>query len=357
LAHRDRPETPRPRTLLHEGDSSHVHVEPALDPEITVATPTVPLETTKGHSPPPEEESASSRKTPLLPASFPPLVESRATLTVLTGLHAGHLVPIDGSPVTIGRAPDSDLVIDDAGLSRHHVRIARAPDGAFYAEDLGSRNGTYLRKDRIGIALLQGRDVLQLGPHLQVRFAVLDSVEEKLHRGLYESSIHDPLTNAFNRKYLADRLLAETALAQRASGELIVLMIDIDCLKDVNDKFGHLAGDRALSAIAARIQTVLRGGDVLARYGGDEFVVVAVGIPHAEAWQFAERIRSAIEGLHLSARGREVRITASIGAASLAELQPSDDPAAALLALADARMYDAKATGRNRVRVADGNAG
>ena len=192
--------------------------------------------------------------------------------------------------------------------------------------------------------------MLQLGPHLRVRFAIVDAVEESLGRRLYESSMHDPLTHVFNRRYLADRLLAEVARARRADGDVAVLMIDVDSLKGVNDRFGHLAGDRALCTVAARIRRALRIEDVLARYGGDEFVVLAVGTDAADAVQLAERIRRAVEGLHMSARGREVRITTSIGVASLAEVGASDDePVAALLAMADARMYEAKASGGNRV--------
>jgi two-component system cell cycle response regulator len=186
-----------------------------------------------------------------------------------------------------------------------------------------------------------------------VRFAMLDTAEESLHRHLYESSVHDPLTHAFNRKYLNDRLLAETAHARRSQTEVVVLMIDVDRLKDINDRFGHLAGDRALCAIAARIQTVLRVEDILARYGGDEFVVVATGTVGAEVGQLAERVRRTVEGLQMSARGHEVRLTASIGVASLTELESKEDPVANLLALADARMYRAKTSGKNRLCFVD----
>jgi len=161
--------------------------------------------------------------------------------------------------------------------------------------------------------------------------------------------VRDRLTGVFNREYLNDRLFAEVSRERRESREVVVLMIGVDGLEEVNALFGHLAGDRALCAIAARIQRVLRVEDVLARYGGDEFVVVAVGNEGAGTWQLADRIRRAVEGLQMSARGQQVRITASIGVASLSEVDASDGPVAALLASADARMCGAKASGRNRV--------
>jgi two-component system, cell cycle response regulator len=326
-----------------------------IDPDATPIAPVLIEHEAEGDRPtasvpPPADEEVFPRyDTPLLPAALPVRTELRATLTVLTGLQAGRIVAVDGVPMTIGRGAEADLVVQDTGVSRLHVRIARTAEGAFYAEDLGSKNGTFRGQDRIGLTLLCAGDLLQLGPYLQVRFAVVDSVEESLYRQLYESSVHDPLTHVFNRQYLSNRLFAEIAHAQRSGGEVAILMIDVDCLKDVNDHFGHLAGDRALCTIAARILRVLRVEDMLARYGGDEFVVVAAGADAVDARQLAERVRHAVDGLHMSAQGRDVHVTASIGLASLAELAESDDPVAALLALADARMYGAKVSGRNRV--------
>jgi diguanylate cyclase (GGDEF)-like protein len=92
---------------------------------------------------------------------------------------------------------------------------------------------------------------------------------------------------------------------------------------------------------------------VLVRYGGDEFVVLAVGTNGVDARQLAERVRRAVEGLHMSARGHGVRITASIGVASLAELGAKGEPSG-LLASADARMYRAKESGKNSVCAGDG---
>jgi diguanylate cyclase (GGDEF)-like protein len=269
-------------------------------------------------------------------------------------LHAGRLVSIDEKhPVTIGRAEDADLVVDETSVSRHHARVARTPEGGFYVEDLGSVNGTFVGASRVTVAPLERGNLLQLGPRLRMRFAIVDAVDEALHQQLYDSSVRDPLTQIFNRRYLAGRLRAEMARARRGGGDLAILMIDVDSLKAVNDSFGHLAGDRALTAVAARVHRTLRVEDVLVRYGGDEFVVLAVGTDRVDARQLAERIRRSVEGLHMSARGQEVRITASIGVASLEELAANDEPAA-LLAMADARMYSAKESGKNRVCASDG---
>jgi len=289
------------------------------------------------------------RDTPMRPVALATPHEARGTLTFLTGLRAGQRHSIDGAATTIGRSVDSDLVADEEGVSRHHARIERTVDGAFYVEDLRSTNGTFLGADRIGVALLRGGDLLQFGPSLQMRFALVDSPEESFYRRLYESSVRDPLTHVFNRTHMNDRLVAEVSGARRTAGDLTVLLLDIDHFKEVNDRFGHMAGDRALCVIATRILRILRATDILARYGGDEFVVVASGSGGDDARQLAERVLRAVEGLHLGARGGTVRITASIGMASLAEVASSNEPVGAILSLADERMYAAKSTGGNRV--------
>jgi diguanylate cyclase (GGDEF)-like protein len=340
---------------MHD-DSTYGSPDVALDTTATVVIPIasdrpVPDAPPGGGAPRPEDAGAPRRDTPLLPGPLPLTVDSRATLTVLTGLHAGRIVALDGAPVTIGRAQDVDVVLDETGVSRHHARVMRSPGGGFHVEDLRSVNGTFVGASRVDVAPLEAGDLLQLGPHLRMRFAIVDAVDEALSRQLYDSSVRDALTHVFNRRYLVERLVAEIARARRSGGDVSVLMIDVDSLKVVNDSFGHLAGDRLLSTVAARILRALRVEDVLARYGGDEFVVIAVGTDRAAAEQLAERVRRAVAALHMSARGRAVRITTSIGVAALVELAANSEPVA-LLALADARMYGAKASGRNKVSTA-----
>ena len=334
----------------HGSVDGAVDVEPTIVVAIASDRP-MAADPPGGAGPPTDATGSPQRDTPLLPGPLALADDSRATLTVLTGLHAGRTVAIGGAPVTIGRGNDADLVLDETGVSRLHARVVRTSGGGFYVEDLRSMNGTFVGATRVDFAPLGGGELLQLGPHLRMRFAIVDAVDEALSRQLYESSVRDPLTHVFNRRYLTDRLLAEVARARRAGGDVTMLMIDVDGLKTVNDSFGHLAGDRLLSTVAARIRRTLRVEDVLARYGGDEFVVIAVGTERAAAEQLAERVRRAVEALRMRARGHEVRVTTSIGVASLAELAANTEPAA-LLALADSRMYGAKMSGRNKVSTA-----
>ncbi len=293
--------------------------------------------------------NAAWDETPVLPVRPHSARVLRATLTMLTGPNAGRVVAIDAAGATIGRAADASLVVEDAGVSRRHARVAPTSDGGFYVEDLGSTNGTFVGSRRVGVSLLRGGETIQLGPQLRIRFGLVDVAEESLYGGLYEASVRDPLTHLFNRQYLADRLIDEVARARRNAGELALLMADVDSLKRVNDRFGHLAGDRALCIVGARMKRAIRAEDVLARCGDDEFLIVSVGTCDAGARQLGERVRRAIEELHVGARGQSVRITLSIGIALLAEVGASDEPIDALLTLADSRLNGARAAGRNRV--------
>jgi len=289
------------------------------------------------------------RKTPMLPARALPLGAPRPTLTLMSGMEAGRVIPLDAEAVVIGREVVGDgLSIEDPGISRRHARIVRNEDGTHRIEDLGSTNGTLVRGIRVAVAPLEHGDYVQLGGSLLARFAMIDPTEEALARRLYESSVHDPLTRVYNKRYFLGRLEAEVACARRTGDALSLLMLDVDQFKRFNDAFGHLPGDRAVCFIAAKVLRQIRVGSVLARYGGEEFVVLSPGTAAAEADRLAERVRRAIEGLRFSAAATTVSLTVSIGVATVADLG-AHEGAPALLSLADARLHAAKAAGRNRV--------
>lgn len=156
----------------------------------------------------------------------------------------------------------------------------------------------------------------------------------------------DDLTATFNRRgfaIVADRVFGQAARYKR---DVSLLVIDCDNLKQVNDDHGHKAGDSLLVAVVKNIQGQLRHTDVLARYGGDEFIVLLPETPAAGALDVAERIRTAVAADALAITGKLVATTVSIGVASY----PADGSTLdLLLAHADRNMYEAKLSGRNRV--------
>jgi diguanylate cyclase (GGDEF)-like protein len=156
-------------------------------------------------------------------------------------------------------------------------------------------------------------------------------------------ALHDPLTGLPNRVLLDDRLQQTLAQSERLGGDVVVLFLDIDHFKVVNDSLGHLAGDELLGQMADRLRSVVRPSDTLARFGGDEFVLVCQGVTDGQADDIADRIRSAIAEPYLIG-GREVIATASIGIV----VADSTADAQTLLRDADAAMYQAKAAGGAR---------
>ena len=172
---------------------------------------------------------------------------------------------------------------------------------------------------------------------------------------LRQASLTDYLTGAANRKHLFHEGPRLVDVARRGGLPVSVLMFDLDHFKRVNDTHGHAAGDAVLKAFAALLHGSLRKSDLFARFGGEEFVVVAPNAGAVAAKELAERIRSAVELLAVPVDGASIAFTVSIGVATLEpkgdEGDPPDplDPLAALLGRADEALYAAKSAGRNRV--------
>lgn len=163
---------------------------------------------------------------------------------------------------------------------------------------------------------------------------------DRSHRALAFAATHDPLTGLANRPAFVDRL---TEIAKVAGDEAAVLFIDLDRFKPVNDRHGHLAGDRVLQAVAGRLAGALRPGDLVARLGGDEFAVLCERLGHPDdAVAVADRLLRALSAPIVLDGTIEVTITASIG---VAEIDGSESPEA-VLARADSAMRSAKAGGR-----------
>ena len=166
----------------------------------------------------------------------------------------------------------------------------------------------------------------------------------------------DALTGVYNRRYIDRRLLEEIARARRQGNRMSVMFIDVDYFKLVNDRFGHQAGDEVLREVAARIKSELRLSDALARFGGEEFVVLLVDADLPAAAVVADRIRAGVARNAVDlADGQFLEVSVSIGVATLddaARAQPIESVAQQLVAQADSALYQAKEAGRNRVVLA-----
>lgn len=280
-----------------------------------------------------------------------PAAKDRALLVLLTGIHAGQVHRLDDhAPSVLGRSSDSDIIVDDAGVSRSHARLTKNAE-TWTFEDLGATNGSFVGGRRVrGATELRPGDRVQLGPNVVFRFSVTDESEAELQQKLFDSSTRDGLTQLYNRRYFDERLVAEIAYARRHATPLCLIMMDVDRFKAINDSLGHLVGDSVLRAVAGEVVRVVRTEDVVARYGGEELVVLARATGHDAGARLAERIRAAIADLEVMPPppASEVKVTISLGVAALDEV-PKGAPDSALLDLADERLYAAKEAGRNRI--------
>ena len=173
----------------------------------------------------------------------------------------------------------------------------------------------------------------------------LDEIHE-LQERLKEQAIRDPLTGLHNRRYLDETLPRELARAKREGYPLSVVMIDLDRFKQINDNYGHPAGDEVIKALATVLKNATRGGDVACRYGGEEFVVALPRMGLEGAMARANEWRSTLADAVIRHGQLELKVTLSAGVAAFPEHGGTFD---ALLELADHALYRSKHEGRNRV--------
>lgn len=183
----------------------------------------------------------------------------------------------------------------------------------------------------------------QLGRGFNIAFSSL----QRLYRELEKRSTHDGLTGALNRPAFDERLITECKTAERHKRSLSILMVDIDFFKRVNDNHGHQAGDRVLQGMVRLLNESVRPSDIVARYGGEEFVVILPDSDEDSAIATANRLRTRIEKHPFEcAVGENIGITVSIGCASRTSYVTVPDD---LIKAADAALFKAKESGRNRV--------
>ncbi|MCE5243568.1 MAG: sensor domain-containing diguanylate cyclase [Syntrophobacteraceae bacterium] len=165
---------------------------------------------------------------------------------------------------------------------------------------------------------------------------------------LFAQAVYDGLTGIYIRRYYEIRVKEELSMLKRQPGRVAIILFDMDNFKRINDRFGHLAGDRVLCAFAGLMKANVRQHvDVICRYGGDEFIILLPGTGLNEAVEIAERLRALFEGLQFDDLPRDRPFTVSAGVASTDHRKML--PAEEMLQSADLALYKAKQTGGNRV--------
>ena len=248
-------------------------------------------------------------------------------------------------------ADPGDLASEAIELMRTMLPVAgaevRLADGSALASDGPLPEAPLLLAIGAGDELRLGAERALAEEEMSFARAVANTLATALARlrseeRMRHEAVHDPLTGLANRTLLRDRLEHALARSQREGSATAVLFIDLDKFKELNDAYGHAAGDAALVELGKRLRMAVRPGDTVARLGGDEFVVVCEEVDEATALSVGRRLQDAIR-LPFTAGQAEHRLSASIGIA----LGPADPDA--LLANADAANYRAKAAGRGQV--------
>jgi two-component system cell cycle response regulator len=281
--------------------------------------------------------------------------ERRPVLVALGGELLATPIPLERSKVTLGRALDADVRLNDAKASRLHACISAEvdPDSGrtvFRVKDLNSTNGTLVNGRAVSEAVLTHGDKILIGDQL-FRFELLDEIDRAFQQEIQRLLGHDELTGLLTSKSFFTELRREAARAEEISQPFCVLMMDLDHFKAVNDNYGHLVGNRTLQDVGVIIKAALRSGDVAARFGGEEFAAFLLDADYLQGLVAAERVRRGIEQSVFSAategadpHAARFRLTVSIGVACFPE--DARDPIR-LVELADSALYRAKRNGRN----------
>lgn len=255
----------------------------------------------------------------------------------------GKRFSLAAGPVQLGRGSDNTIILDNDSVSRRHARV-EVRNGTYFLVDMNSTNGTYVNDELVHDHALSRGDQIKIGDTI-LKFLSGSDLESQYHETIYRMTIIDGLTCIHNKRYLVEQLERELSRASRHRRPLALVMIDIDYFKDVNDTFGHLAGDHVLKEIAQLAKCRLRPDDVIARYGGEEFAVVLPETKLSGGILIAQELRQMVEDETFSFEDEEIQVTISCGVSEFAADWRCHD----FLSDADQKLYEAKRSGRNRV--------
>ncbi len=271
-----------------------------------------------------------------------------ACFIMIRGNPQGHRFFLTQKQMIIGRDPDIEMSISDAGISRKHSQITYE-NGQVILKDLNSSNGTFVNDKRIfpgEVIVLEKEDMIKLGNTI-LKFLPAGAIEILFYGNLDLAAHTDPLTHAYNKGYLLEALEAEFKRAKALHTDLSLIFFDLDHFKRINDQYGHDAGDYVLKEVASIVRASdLKSKDIFARYGGEEFVLLLASTDKQAAVLKAEAIRLAIETHLFIYEGKRFSVTVTMG---VDELRWGVESALTLLKSADKALYLGKTNGRNQV--------
>ncbi|MDB4977218.1 MAG: domain/GGDEF domain protein [Myxococcaceae bacterium] len=267
-----------------------------------------------------------------------------ACLVVIFGAEIGRRIELDGKDVVIGRASSADLQLDSDSVSRTHAIVSRTMSG-FIVRDQDSTNGTFVNDQPIRERALKDGDQIRIG-RAMLKFLTSSNVEAQYHEEIYRLMTVDGLTQVYNRRYFQEAVEREFARSRRYQHPFVLALLDIDHFKQINDRYGHQAGDTVLRKIGSLLKANVRTNDLVARIGGEEFALILPETRALGGHALAEKLRRIIASESFCHGEDDIRATLSLG---LTEFSAKHQSAEVMIKLADERLYAAKNAGRNRV--------
>jgi two-component system, cell cycle response regulator len=247
-----------------------------------------------------------------------------ACLVTIYGQNIGQKHVLKPGEAVIGRSSQAQLQIDHESVSRRHAKIV-CTDSGIVLSDMESTNGTYVNDEPITERTLTHGDLLKVGRTI-LKYLSTDNIEAAYYEEIHRLLTIDGLTRAFNARSAKDALTREFSRAHRYNRPLSVIVLDVDQFHELNDEYGHLAGDAVLAQLGKRLPRKLRREDVFARTGGGEFTIIAPETGKEEAAQLTERIIKVVE--ETSFGFDDVQIPVSLSASVVASDEVSVPEAA-----------------------------
>jgi len=271
--------------------------------------------------------------------------QQHALVIVLSGPRLGTRSVLGEAPIDIGRGSACQLILDADSVSRRHARIEW--NGKQHRLlDLESTNGTYLNGARVRDSVLKDGDRIGIGKAL-LKYVSGSNIESQYHEEIQRLMRFDALTGVYNKRHFEESLRLAVFTARNASRPVSLIVFDLDHFKKINDTHGHTAGDQVLCDLAKLVKEVSVPDQVFGRVGGEEFAVLWEGTDLRSAADHAEKIRARVASFRFSFEGTHFPVTVSLG---VAERSPGlEEEAERLYERADEKLYQAKASGRNRV--------
>jgi len=269
-------------------------------------------------------------------------------LRVARGVETGrHFLLCDNNTFILGRSSECGIVIPDASCSRKHAEIFVASSGQIFVRDLGSTNGTCVNTVKVAAPQeLKENDIILVGDNTEFVFERMREAEARAQVEIYYKATRDALTGTYNRRFFEDTIKRDIQTRNGDSSGMGLIIFDVDHFKKVNDTHGHQAGDEVLREIGKRVPGMIRGEDIFARIGGEEFALILRTSDPQTVVMMAERLRALMHDKAVKADGKELPITISVG--SCYYKGPIAITFERLYKLTDEALYEAKHAGRNR---------